>query len=139
MRVQRFSAIEMFGVPVDDRSLLYSARGLLRMMSQYGIEGTEIPEALTDITPPYWDDNKYTYHISRQSPDGPVAVELRPVYEDSQMELVLGKSPEGLIKVPYSLERMEVPTDQAAFPVLGPGPRFGAQLCVHEVVALVGA
>lgn len=107
------------------------------MMSRYGIEGTEIPEELTEITPPYWDKNKYTYWMSRPGSDGPATVEMRPVYEDSQMGLVLGETPAGLVTVPYNLQRMVIPTEQEAFPLIGPSPRFTGQLCVHEVVSLV--
>lgn len=137
MIVQRFSATEMMGAPIDDRNLLYSARGLLSMMNRYSIEGTEIPEELTEITPPYWDKNKYTYWLSRPDPNGPATVEMRPVYDDSQMELVLGQTSAGLTKVPFNLQRMVIPTDQEAFPLIGPSPRFTGQLCVHEVVSLV--
>jgi hypothetical protein len=137
MKVQRFSAVEMMGVPIEDRKLLYSARGLLSMMSRYSIEGTEIPEELTEITPPYWDKNKYTYWLSQPDPNGPATVEMRPVYDDSQMNIVLGETPAGLVTVPYNLQRMVIPTDQEAFPLIGPSPRFAGQLCVHEVVSLV--
>lgn len=137
MRVQRFSAIEQFGVPVDDEKMLHSAQGMLRLMSQYGIEGTEIPDEVTDITPPYWEKNKFKYMLSRVRPDGPAVVELLPVYSDSQTTLVLGDSPEGLVTVPIQVRRFEIPTDQEAFPVLGPGPRYAGQLCVHELVSIV--
>ena len=137
MLVQRFSAVEMFGAPIDDRELLYSARGLLSLMSRYSIEGTDVPEELTEITTPYWDKHKYTYWLSRPDASGPATVEMRPVYDDSQMNLVLGETPAGLITVPYSLQRVEVPADQEAFPLIGPSPRFAGQLCVHEVVSLV--
>lgn len=140
MRVERYSAIEMMGVPIDgkqDDELIYSARGLLRLMSRYGIEGTEIPDDLIDITPPYWEKNKFKYMLSRVRPDGPAVVELLPVHSDSQTDLVVAGSTDYVVTTPYHLRRIEIPTDQDAFPLIGPSPRFAGKLCVHEVVSLV--
>lgn len=128
------------GVPIDgkkDTELLYSARGLLSMMSRYHIEGTEIPDEVTEITPPYWEKNKFKYMMSRVRPDGPAVVELLPVYSDSQTDMVVARSENWVLTTPYHLRRIEVPTDQDAFPLIGPSPRFAGMLCVHELVTIV--
>lgn len=140
MRVERFSAADMMGVPIDgkkDAELLYSARGLLSLMSRYQIEGTEISDELTEITPPYWEKNKFKYMLSRVRPDGPAVVELLPVHSDSKTDLVVARSWDWVVTTPYHLRRIEIPTGQDAFPLIGPSPRFAGMICVHEVVSLV--
>lgn len=134
MRVQRFSAAEQFGVPIDDNRELYSVRGLLGLLGRYGVEGTDISDEVTEITPPYWTKNKFTYHLSQARPDGPAVVELRPVYEDAQTIEILAMTALGDVTVEVDFRRIEVPTDQAAFPLIGPSPRYAGKLCLHEAV-----
>jgi hypothetical protein len=134
MNVLRYSAIPKFGVPMDSLKNASGNNQLTALLSAYSIEGMEVTTELTDITPYYWRNPNFRYYLSRENERGPVVVDIMPRHRDSSAFIVTGMGREGLMGIETPDRTIEIPTDQAAMGILGPGPRFAGQICLHELI-----
>jgi hypothetical protein len=133
MNFRRYSAIDMFGVPLEDTKHLNGRTDLIELMDQYGIEPQAVSSGPLDITPYYWRKNNFRYMMSLPHPEGPIVVDLLPVYEDSEAYLV-GEIAHGVgISIPGT-RHIEIPTTDETLVIAGGSPRFAGQLCMHELV-----
>jgi hypothetical protein len=141
MKIVRYSAIENFGVPIDSPEHVGSTQRLMDLMRAYSIEGKEIPTELTDITPYYWRNPTFRYYLSRRSINGPAVIDLMPRYNDSATTTFESIAPGINISGFTEKRTYEIPTYKGAMAIIGPGPRFIGQLCVHELIvpALIAA
>jgi len=132
MRIERYSATAMFGVPVDNPANLREPADLLRLFGAYDITGQPIATELTDITPYYWQQPQFRYLMSRASANGPVEVDFMPTTDRSEMYLT-GIFDEPTLAV-QGLRRMVIPTMEPMVVIAGGSPRFVGQVCVHEAI-----
>lgn len=134
MSLQRYSAVEMFGAPLEGGDGISVAQ-MLVLMSAYDIEPQEVPSEPTDITPYYWKNPNFRYYVTLAHPEGPAVVDLLPRHVDSDTYLLqkVGDFAVGL-HVP-EVRRIEIPTDEQALAIIGPGsPRFPDKVCLHELI-----
>jgi hypothetical protein len=132
MRFHRYSAADMFGAPLDNIDEQNGPGVLKDLMEAYGIEPTEVPAEPTDITPPYWLKPAFRYFLSMAHPEGPAVLDLLPVSTSSESHLLGTAGP--LMFSVKGVRSFEIPNDVPAATIIGPGPRFFGQLCVHELV-----
>jgi hypothetical protein len=133
MNVKRYSAAEIMGVPTG-KTIEKTRESSLFRMKVYGIWGQEVPVDLVDITPPYWNNTKYRYYLSRQ--DGPVTVDLIAVddnlrqlneihYEDGDTRKFVSK---------LALKSVIIPTNQTGFMIAGNNPLHPKREFIHELI-----
>ena len=133
MRFDRYSAVGIFGAPIDKGIDPSDREPLVRLMNNYGIEAHPVPQDSTDITPYYWRNPMFRYFLSMAHPEGPAIVELLPRHDDS-MTLEIGQIAGIGYCIKDEVRKVEVPTDQRALAIVGPSPRFPGEFCVHELV-----
>lgn len=136
MEFVRISATNIFGVPIDSTEVLKSSSMALSWIRQYhGVEEYEVEEGPLDITPHYWMppvmSPRFRYMLSLE-PDRAL-VELLPTTYRSVMYQIMPLSPD----VDLDLRTITVPTDQEVVAIIGKGPRYAGQVCVHELIAVV--
>jgi hypothetical protein len=134
MQIVRFSAIENFGVPIDKPNDIANSRGLINLMLAYSIAATEVSAELTDITPYYWKNPAFRYYLSRRNSDGPAVIDMMPRHNDSMTEIIGSLIPDITIHGETKKRTYEIPTNEGSMAIIGPGPRFAGQLCVHELI-----
>lgn len=133
MRIYRYSAVNMFGIPLDNPEKITQEDGLVKILDSYGIEPEPVPSDPTNITPYYWKNNNLVYFTSRADPDGPVVIDLLPKHADVEAYLMGRVGP--AVVVASGIRRIEIPTDQDSMAIIGAGsPRFAGQLCLHEFI-----
>lgn len=134
MSLQRYSAVEMFGAPIEGAKGV-DAEHLVEVFSSYGIAPQTLPSEPTDITPYYWQNSTFRYYLTLAHPEGPAVVDLLPRHADSETYLLLQHIGDSAINLLIpGLRHIEIPTDQQAMALVGPGPRFPDKICVHELI-----
>jgi hypothetical protein len=136
MHVERFSAVEIFGVPMDNPEDMTDVEKIVRLMGAYGIRGTEVTTELIDITPYYWTKNVFRYYLSRESEDSQAVIDIMPRYHDSTAYLVTSIDQDTLIGLRTPKRTIKIPTEQPALGVVGPSPRYLDHICIHEFIAV---
>ncbi|HSX33477.1 MAG TPA: hypothetical protein VLF91_04025 [Candidatus Saccharimonadales bacterium] len=134
MRIVRYSALEMFGMPIDKSEYGADPERLRQLMEVYSIEPTEVPVDTRDITPYYWRRPLFRYFMSRTVADGPVVMDMMPVQADSAALEVATPVPNVTIIGETAVRSYAIPRDIPGIAIVGPGPRFREQLCVHELI-----
>jgi hypothetical protein len=139
MKVLRFSAIENFGVPLDNPEEVSDIEQLIGLMEAYSIVPQDVSTGMDDETPYYWKNPEFKYFLSRDKEDGPVVIDLMPRKKDSATYLadIDADDPNYLVGLELPLRTIEIPASVPAFAIAGPGPRFAGQLCVHELIAKI--
>ncbi len=132
MTFRRYSAVKQFGVPIDIDNARPAALDVEKLMRMYDIEPEEVPTESTDITPYYWQNPAFQYFASMAHPEGPAIVELLPRHTDSSNFVTRGR-----LVVATEVRQIEIPNQQEALAIVGPGPRFAGQLCIHEAIVYV--
>jgi len=134
MTLERYSAVEMFGVPIEKGGEA-SNEHMLELMLAYNIDPQAVPAEPTDITPYYWQNSNLLYYAALLHPEGPAVVDLLPRHADSETYLVLQKLGNCAVGLQVTeVRRIEIPTNQQALAIAGPGPRFPDRICVHELI-----
>ncbi len=59
---------------------------------------------------------------------------MLPVVEGSETHLVVGDG-SLTVGIKAGIRQIEIPNDAPGMIIVGPGPRFTGQLCVHELIA----
>lgn len=133
MSLQRYSAVHMFGAPIEGIEGRDGSQ-LVDLMAAYNIEPQEVPTEPTDITPYYWMNPNFRYFVSMAHPEGPAIVDLLPRHTDTEMYLLqrIGGKAVGL-HLP-DVRHIEIPTDEISLAIVGPSPRFPDKLNVHELI-----
>lgn len=135
MNVVRYSAVEMFGAPVDEPESLGVPGNALSLMESYNIEPQEIEVDIIDITPSYWNTPKFKYFLSKKL-SGIVEVDLLPIDLDSEAYLIASLTKDIKI-VLEGIRHLVIPTDQETMAIAGGSPRFTDKICLHELIATV--
>lgn len=133
MEIKRFSAADIFGIPMENPESVRTRAGVLALLGAYDIQGQDVPADVIDITPYYWQKHKFNYLMTRQHEDGPAQVEFMPTSANSETYTLAGR-----MFVQATVRNIIIPTNQEMFIILGPGPRFGDQVCIHEAIVSVG-
>jgi len=137
MNVLRYSAVEQFGIPVADLRGSHPTQVATLLSSAYSIEGEEVSTELTDITPHYWHNPDFRYYLSRENEDGPVVVDIMPRVRNATAFVATGMDRGRLILAMTPERSIEIPDQQPAMGVLGPGPRYTGQVCLHELIVYI--
>ena len=134
MNIVRFSAVENFGVPIDNPVDVADESRLIKLMRSYSIKSQEVSTELTDITPYYWQNPTFRYFLSRRGGSGPAVVDLMPRHHDSSAAVFGSVIPGVAISGELKQRTFEIPTEMPTLAIMGPGPRFIGQICVHELI-----
>lgn len=128
---ERYSAVSVFGVPLDNPTAQLSLGGLelVKHMQRYDVQPQPLPSEVTDISPFYGDTARFSYFLSYSEESNVATVELLPRRADSQ--LIQPGLEDNTIS---DVRTIHIPTDQEMFALVGPGPRYGGTLCVHELI-----
>lgn len=137
MNVVRFSAVKIFGVPLDNPEQYDSPKKTIDLVRAYGLEAEEVPAETTDITPFYWENRVFDYRLSREEPDGEAVINMLPRHDNSSAHILGSTAAGSVFAVETNRRNIRVPNDQEVFALAGPGPRFQGQMCLHEVIARV--
>ena len=135
MAFQRYSAVEMFGAPIDDGMSPENVDELFGLMAAYGFGGQDISREPTDITPYYWRNPGFRYFLSLAHPEGPALVELLPIRDDSEVARLDVDDDEAALTVLPDKRTIEIPTDTKVYAMIGGSPRFAGKMCLHELIA----
>jgi hypothetical protein len=135
MEVVRFSAVEIFGVPMDSPEQINTISKLVKLMGAYSVHAQEVSAELTDITPYYWQNPAFRYYLSRKDASGPAVIDVMPRHNDSATFLIAPLERDALIGIETPERSIEIPTQQECMVIGGPGPRYGGHLCIHELIA----
>jgi hypothetical protein len=137
MSIYRFSATEMFGVPIDAGSeILKNTRAgaglVVQLMGQYSIEGALVQDkGPTNITPPYWRKNNMEYLMTLED-SGVATVHLMPKHADTET-VDINITP-FVTSVGIGIRTVQITPEQPAFILVGNSPRFEEPYCLHEAV-----
>jgi hypothetical protein len=113
MAVVRYSATDIFGIPLDNPEAMTGLETLVELMEAYSIEPREVKNREPiDITPYFWQKPNFRYWLS--SPKrGRAQVDLMPV------------------------RTIYIPEPARSTAIIGGGsPRFAGELCLYEAVVL---
>lgn len=135
MKFVRYSASEMFGVPLDNMFEKPGAEqeDFMRLLGYYGIGPQEIEREPVDITPYYWRNPDFRYFLSLAHPEGPAVLEMLP-NKDGVENMVRVQVPSyGAVEV-EGIRRLEIEAPGAMRVIIGGSPRFQDQLCLHELI-----
>jgi hypothetical protein len=135
MKVVRFSAVENFGVPIDNPELVNAPEKIAALMRAYSVPAKEVAQELTDITPYYWESNSMRYFLSRRGADGPAVVDLMPQHAGATAFMIEDSDTGPRYAGELKPATIVVPGNIPAFAVAGEGPRFVGQVCIHEFIA----
>jgi hypothetical protein len=135
MDIVRFSAVEVFGIPIDKPETLGSTQRMVKLLGAYSVQPLEITTDVLDITPYYWDNPTFRYFLSRNKEGNSAVVDLMPCRDNSSASIITPLSRNLLLEIDTPLRSVEIPTLQETVAILGPSPRFGGQICLHELVA----
>lgn len=136
MPIHRYSAVEVFGVPIEDPERLAreALPGIRRLLESYNVEPQLVqPTDPVDISPPYWQapKTKFRYFLESQTA-GAATIRMMPVYSDSMAASVSNIGGFQVLR-PEAQRSYRLPEDQEAFIIAGPGsPRFIGKICIHE-------
>ncbi len=136
MKIVRFSAVGNFGVPIDNPEQISDTAGIISLMGAYSLQGSEVTDDLQDITPYYWQDPTFRYYLSRRGVSGPAVIDLMPRHHDSSAFVILPSNRESLLGIEMPQRTIEIPTNHLQMAVVGLGPRFPGQLCIHELITV---
>ncbi len=135
MIFERYSAVPMFGVPIGRGELADPGNdAAIGLMRRYSIDPQPVPRERTCITPNYFTSNKFLAYVQLMHPEGPVVVDLVPKelgFTTIKLNVLPGL---GFATATTGITRIELPTDQPGFAMVGGSPRFPGQLCLHEVI-----
>lgn len=131
-KFERYSAVGIFGVPLYNPEAQLSLGGLelVKYMQQHDIYPQPLPEEPTDISPYYGNRALFSYFLSYTEEKNLATVELLPRRKDSQL-IDPGLDTNAI----SDIRTIYIPTDKEMFAIVGPSPRYGDTLCVHELVA----
>ncbi len=136
MRAVRFSAVEMFGIPLKEPDNL-DPRILQGLMSAYSITSQEVPEDPTDITPYYWSDAPSRYFLSKATPPNLAVVEWMPKRTNSTTKVEVMAGSVAIASYEAPIRALYIPTNVENFAITGESPRFAGQTCLHELITLI--
>lgn len=131
MPIIRYSAIEQFGVPVENHDIR-NAGAIAQLMNLYDIESSVVDsnneDYPIDITPHYWASPLFRLFLNLVDVDN-ATVDLMPTKNITQFRDAFTSRP---IKGPQLSYRIG-PADRPSMLVGGHSPRFIGK-CIHEFV-----
>lgn len=133
MPIIRYSAIEQFGVPVENNST-GNAERIAKLMDRHGIEPSVVDlncDYPIDITPYYWPRPIFRFFLSLVDADN-ATMDLMPVHDGTQLQNVFTSQ---VIKGP-ELSYHVGPANRPGALVGGFSPKFAGR-CIHEFVTYV--
>jgi hypothetical protein len=136
MHIVRFSAVEMFGVPIEDLSGASDHFEVISKLRDHSVHEQEVSTGIVDITPYYWSDSNFRYLLSRKEDEGPVTFLLAPRNDEATIRLLRPLGEYGIASTEADFSSLEIPTQESSSGVIGPTPPSG-RICLHELVACI--
>ena len=134
MPVYRMSAVERYGIPIDDlKQLSGGAQAIGEFMARHAVEPVLVQESeAIDVTPPYLlpRHTHFMYYLSSQK-RGEAVIELLPLELDiddlhspiPEFTYIGGQAP----NYTYMLPQLK-----KAIVICGPSPAYDGVECLHE-------
>ena len=132
MPITRYSAAEIFGVPLENRSDVQNVGTIVAVMKEHGVGGQVVTEeGPENITPPYWRD-PVTYWLKLVSPE---LAEIHILPKDLDAGGYAFTKIGAYTAVFSGVRLIEIPTDQPSVLIASRGsPRYPGQICAHEII-----